>query len=289
MIEQKINTGNVHIQIREYPGNNSAVLFLHFGGGNMQMWRDVVPFFSDAYHVILLDLRGHGKSDRPDTGYHIDPMAQDVIAVMDELGVDRAHLIGSSLGAEVALSLAANDPYKALSLTCEGALFNEGGPYGLWEESEEKFQEHVQKTLEMLKTRPIKRYASVDEMVAESAQSFGERGWWNDVFEAVVRYDAVPASDGQWVKSWDLIAAKYLRHAFSYNFGEYYARVECPVLMLPDTYPGQDEKEVDIMQRLFALIADGKIVYVPEWVHPFGWMLTPESGSKAVLSFLETV
>ena len=126
-------------------------------------------------------------------------------------------------------------------------------------------------------------------MVAESARSFGERGWWNDVFEAVVRYDAVPASDRQWVKSWGLIAAKYMRHAFFYNFGEYYARVQCPVLLLPDTYPGQDEKEVDIMQRLFALIRDGRIVYVPEWVHPFGWMLTPESGSKAVLSFFKDI
>lgn len=289
MIEKSISNGEIKLKARDYGTDHPAVIFLHFGGGNMQMWRDVVPFFTEQYRVVLLDLRGHGHSDKPASGYHIDQLAEDVVAVMENLGIEAAHLVGSSLGAEVALSLAANYPDRVKSLVCEGALFNESGPYGMWKGTDAAFQEHKKKTLHGLENRPVKRYPSVDAIVAESEKSFSEMGWWSDVFEQVVRYDAAPDGEGNWVKSWDRIAHAYMRHAFTYNFGDYYARVRCPVLLLPDTYPGQDAREVEIMNGLFALIQNGKIVYVPEWVHPFGWMLAPEGGSKAVLDFIADI
>ena len=81
--------------------------------------------------LILVDLRGHGKSDKPRTGNHIDQMAKDVAGVMDRLEIDHAHVVGSSLGAEVGLSLAANYPQRVTSLVCDGALYSEYGPYGI--------------------------------------------------------------------------------------------------------------------------------------------------------------
>ena len=71
------------------------------------MWEPVVPHLMDAYHCITLDLRGHGRSDTPVSGYTIDTMAKDVIGVLEALGLRSAHIVGSSLGAEVGLSLAA--------------------------------------------------------------------------------------------------------------------------------------------------------------------------------------
>ena len=289
MDEKLVQAGEIRMQVRDYPRDGEAVIFLHFGGGNMHMWRDVVPFFTDDYRVVLADLRGHGRSDKPPGGYHIDRMAQDVVGVMDTLGISAAHLVGSSLGSEVGLSLAANYPKQALSLVCEGALFNEGGPYGIYEGNAEAFTAHARKTLRELEARDEKTYPSVDAMVEESACCFGEMGWWNDVFASVVRHDAIETDDGHYVKSWDRIALPYMRHALYYNFGDYYARVRCPVLLMPDTFPGQDEVQLDIMARLFALIQDGRIVRVKDWVHPFGWMLMPESGSKAVLQFLQDI
>lgn len=289
MVEKYIQAGEAGTQVRDYPHDGEAVIFLHFGGGNMQMWRDVVPFFTDAYRVVLADLRGHGRSDKPPGGYHIDQMAEDIVRVMDALGIEAAHVVGSSLGAEVGLALAAKHPERALSLVCEGALFNEGGPYGIWDGSAEAYRSYAQRTLHELEAREEKKYASVEEMVAESERTFGEMGWWNDVFASVVRYDAIETDDGMYVKSWGRIALAYMRHALYYNFGDYYAKVQCPVMLLPDTFPGQDECEVDIMQRLFALIGDGRIVKIPDWVHPYGWMLTPKSGSRAVLDFLKDI
>ena len=289
MLDQRIQVGNVRLQIREYAQDDEAVIFLHFGGGNLVMWQGVVPYFKEDYHLILVDLRGHGKSDKPGSGYHMDQMAQDVIQVMKQLGIERAHVVGSSLGAEVGLSMAANHPGKVLSLVCEGALFNEYGPYGLWEGTEEAFKEHVASTMEKIRENSKEVFTSVDALVEDSRQNFEPRGWWSDIFESVVRYDAIKLADDAYAGSWGKMAEVYMTHYFNYRLEDYYKGVKCPLLMMPDTYPGQDEREKTVMQGLFKLVERGKIVSVPEWVHPFGWMITPQEGSKAVLEFLDEI
>lgn len=289
MKDLRIKAGEVELQVREYTLEGEAVIFLHFGGGNLRMWDGIVPYFEGKYHLVLVDLKGHGKSDKPATGYHIDQLAAEVLAVMDHLHIKRAHIIGSSLGAEVGLSMAANHPGRVHSLVCDGALFSEYGPYGLWEDSEKAFQEYAEKTLEKMRNASPKVYPSVDTYVEASRKSFEELGWWSDIFEEVKRYDAVQLGEGEYTGSWGLMAADYTRYYLFNRVEDYYRKVQCPVLMLPDTYPGQDDREKEIMQGLFEMVGRGKIVAVPEWVHPFGWMLTPESVSKAVLAFLAEV
>jgi pimeloyl-ACP methyl ester carboxylesterase len=289
MLDQRIDVGSIQLQIREYKQDSESIIFLHFGGGNLMMWQAVVPFFQNNYHVILVDLRGHGQSDKPHKGYHIDDMAQDVIQVMQKLHLSKTHIVGSSLGAEVGLSMAANYPEIVLSLVCEGALYSEYGPYGLWEGTEAEFKEYAAQTLEKKRNTPIKVFPTVDALVEESRQVFEKRGWWNEIFESVKRYGAIKIGAGKYVASWSKMAEEYTKHYLFCRFEEYYRRVKCPVLMMPDVYPGQNEKEKQVMQGLFKLIKKGKIVTVPEWVHPYGWMLTPESGSKAVLEFWSEV
>lgn len=289
MKDHRIHIGDIELQVREFKKEGDAIIFLHFGGGNLMMWRDIVPFFKEKYHLILPDLRGHGKSDKPKKGYHIDEMAHDVIMLMDKLGVEQAHIVGSSLGAEVGLSLAANYPKKVLSLVCEGALYSENGPYGLWEGSETEFKKYVTQTLEKKRNEPPKVFSTVDALVEESRKTFEKYGWWNELFELVKRYDAIKIGEEKYTDSWGMMAEAYNKNYYFYWFEDYYKRVKCPILMLPNTYPGQDEREKEVMDGLFKLVEHGKIVAVPEWVHPFGWMLTPESVSRAVLEFLTEI
>ena len=110
MHAQKTNVHGVGIQIEDHGGSGNAVLFIHHGGSNLRMWNPVIPFFADGYRCITVDLRGHGRSDAPATGYHIDDMARDVVGVLDSLGILEVHIVGSSIGAEVGLSLATHYP-----------------------------------------------------------------------------------------------------------------------------------------------------------------------------------
>jgi 2-succinyl-6-hydroxy-2,4-cyclohexadiene-1-carboxylate synthase len=290
MQDLRVKVDRIELQIREYEREGDAIIFLHFGGRNLMMWRHVVPYFQDRYRLILVDLRGHGKSDKPETGYHIDEMARDVVGVMEHLKIERAHIVGSSLGAEVGLSIAAHYPDKVISLVCEGALYSEYGPFGIWEGSEAEFREYVTSQLEKVRNTPESVFPSVDALVDARRQAFEKYGGWNENFEAVERYDACQVGEGKYMHSWRNPAKKeYLAHYFECRFEDYYRRVNCPLLMLPDEQDLQSERARAAMKGLKELSRQGKIVQVSGWVHPYGWLLNSEEMCKTILEFLAEV
>lgn len=116
MQELRVKVNQIEMQLREYEREGAAIVFLHFSGANLMMWQRIIPEFQGSYRLILVDLRGHGKSDKPDTGYHIDEMARDVTGIMQDLELEHAHIVGSSLGAEVGLSLAARVDRRSIIL-----------------------------------------------------------------------------------------------------------------------------------------------------------------------------
>ena len=81
------------------------------------------PSWSERFRVIRYDTRGHGASPVPDGPYSIDDLADDVVALLDRLGVERAHVVGLSLGGMTAMRLAARNPDRVdrLVLLCTGA------------------------------------------------------------------------------------------------------------------------------------------------------------------------
>ncbi|MGI5328439.1 alpha/beta fold hydrolase [Actinomadura nitritigenes] len=87
------------------------------------------PPFHSARSTLTLDYRGTGDSDKPDARYSTELFAQDVIAVLDELGIDRADVYGTPVGGRVAQQLAARHPHRvgALVLGCTSP----GGPHSV--------------------------------------------------------------------------------------------------------------------------------------------------------------
>lgn len=287
MQELRVKVNQIELQIRDFERAGAAIIFLHFSGANLMMWQRVIPYFQDQYRLILVDLRGHGKSDKPETGYHIDEMARDVIGVMQHLKLERAHIVGSSLGAEVGLSIAANYPEKVLSLVCDGALSSEYGPYGIWDGSETDFEAHVARQLEKMRAAPETLFPSVDALVDRRREIFEKYGWWNEYVEAVERYGAYKVDAGKYRQGFGKQAmADYMGHYFHYRFEDYYSKVKCPLLMLPGEDVLDNERETAVMEGLRALAEQAQIVKVGGWLHPYGWLLDPEDVSKAILKFL---
>jgi pimeloyl-ACP methyl ester carboxylesterase len=101
-------------------GDGPPLVLLHAGIVDRRMWDDVVPFLADAFRVLRYDARGFGESSHPPDG----PYArwEDLFTVMDVAGVQRAHLVGVSQGAETALdaALAAPDRVDHLVLCGSG-------------------------------------------------------------------------------------------------------------------------------------------------------------------------
>ena len=284
--ELRINTQGITLQVREYPRSADAILFLHFGGGNLMMWQRVIPAFRDLYRLVLVDLRNHGKSDKPQSGDDIDQMARDLVGVLDYLKLEQVHVIGSSLGAEVGLSLAANFPDRVKSLVCDGALSSEYGPYGTWEGSEVEFREHVRDIINKYHlSDPV--FPSIQAFVASRKEAFLKNGTWNDYFEALLEYDAHPLEDGNFTRAWQHRAREnYMRAYFNCRFEEYYRRVKCPVLMVTGDEEPENPLEKSAVLRMSELSADGMLAVLPGWNHPYGWLLDPDAMVKVVLEFL---
>lgn len=92
-------------------GDGPHLILIHGLTGNLAVWHfTVVPRLRHEYTMLTYDLRGHGRSDMPATGYSTDQMAADLLALMDHLGIEKAHLLGHSLGADIALHLAMTHP-----------------------------------------------------------------------------------------------------------------------------------------------------------------------------------
>jgi 2-succinyl-6-hydroxy-2,4-cyclohexadiene-1-carboxylate synthase len=288
MRDLRVHTGLLELQVREYEHPGSPIIFLHYGGANLMMWQRAVPYFQEHYRLILVDLRDHGKSDKPQVGDDIDQMAADVAGMMNTLQLEKAHLVGSSLGAEVALALAANSPEKVISLTCDGALTSEFGPYSAWQESEDAFREHVKEYLDGMRGRAEKVFPSVNAFVADSRENLGKYDLWNEYMEALQAYDVCEVCPGEFVRGWQKQARlNYMSGYFDCRFESYYSRVQCPLLMV--TGSENEPAETKAMQGLCQLTRNGKLVVVPDWMHPYGWLFHPEAMCRTVLEFLTQV
>ncbi len=87
-----------------------TLIFLHYFGGSAQEWRAVIEQLAADYRCIAVDLRGHGDSPAPESGYSVDDMTDDVVAVLDRLGISSFVLVGHSMSGKVALNLASRQP-----------------------------------------------------------------------------------------------------------------------------------------------------------------------------------
>lgn len=287
MIEHRIEVEGVGLHVREFPNEGETVVFLHHGGGNLMMWEPLVPLLMESYRCITLDLRGHGRSDAPVSGYTLHAMAKDVVGVLDALGLRSAHIVGSSLGAEVGLILAADVPDRVQSLICDGAYESPYGPYSAERKTASDAAGEIAERMETLISRRETVFDTIEAFVAQIQGSFESWGIWNEALRAETVYNAHVLEDGKVVHAWRKWAKdEYMAHFFGLRFEEIYPRVTCPMLILPGEDDANDRETLRAMQALCALAPSCRIHVVPGAIHPFGWMILPEAMASAVRAFL---
>jgi len=105
-------------------GGGSPVVLLHGFGSSIYTWKDVIPGLARAHEVVALDLPGFGWSDQPaDLSFELYPRV--VLGLLDQLSLDRASLVGNSMGGAVACWLAASEPGRVdLLVLIDSAGFN---------------------------------------------------------------------------------------------------------------------------------------------------------------------
>ena len=105
-------------------GAGDPVFLLHGNGGSVQEWEttDVLQSLSRNFRVVAMDARGHGKSDKPhDPAAYGRELSLDVLRLMDHLGIQKAHVIGYSMGAQTVAHLIVIKPERFASAILGGA------------------------------------------------------------------------------------------------------------------------------------------------------------------------
>ena len=98
-------------------GRGQDVVLLHGLGGNLAIWfLHLVEKLRNDFRFTAYDLRGHGKSDMPSTGYTTADMVEDLRGMLDFLGVGKVHLVGHSWGADIAMHFTILYPEKVIKL-----------------------------------------------------------------------------------------------------------------------------------------------------------------------------
>ena len=159
----------------EDAGSGTPVVFVHEFAGDLRSWEPQVRYLSRRYRCIVYNARGFPPSDVPDdTGaYSQDRARDDVLAVLDALDIERAHVVGLSMGGFATLHFGLAYPGRALSLVVAGV------GYGAEPEQQERFRSEADTTTRFLRTEGMAAWASTYSVgpTRVQFQNKDPRGW----------------------------------------------------------------------------------------------------------------
>lgn len=224
-----------------------AVILLHGLTGCGLLWREVAESLSDAFDVLAPDLRGHGRTDKPANDYSSEAFAADILALMGQVGLERAALVGHSAGARVAWYVAFKQPDRVSKLVVEDQFPDartDGVAY--WQKQVGHWPRH---------------FATRDEGVAFLRQQGRNLSWWEP--------SLVEAEGGgfTWGFTQEALAA-ISRQSSNRDDWPLAVRVECPVLVVR----GADSNHLlpETARHMEAEIPDCRLVTIAgagHWVH----------------------
>jgi pimeloyl-ACP methyl ester carboxylesterase len=111
-MEKDLNVNGARLSIIDQ-GSGPAVLFIHGLGGYKENWEDNIDYFARGHRAIAVDLPGFGNSDkRSELSYGIEFFSKTLSAMLEQLGIDKAHWVGNSMGGHVAAFTAIHNPTK---------------------------------------------------------------------------------------------------------------------------------------------------------------------------------
>lgn len=159
----------------EETGAGAPIVFVHEFAGDCRSWESQVRYFARRYRCVTYNARGFPPSDTPDDleRYTQDRARDDIAAVLDHLRVERAHVVGLSMGSFATLHFGLRYPDRALSLVVAGC------GYGSAPDRREQFQQESEQTARMIEREGSAAFA---EHYAVSAarvqfQNKDPRGW----------------------------------------------------------------------------------------------------------------
>jgi pimeloyl-ACP methyl ester carboxylesterase len=258
----------------EEQGDGDALLFLHEFAGDHRSWGAQVDHFRPHYRCIVYDARGYPPSDVPDEldAYSQQRSVADALAILDGLGVERAHVVGLSMGGFCALHLGLRAPERARSLVVAGV------GYGAAPEAQERFRAESVAIAEAFRTEGAAavapRYAVGPARI--QLQNRNPAAW-----QRFVRELAEHSSEGA---ALTMLGVQSRRPSL-YALRDQLSDLHVPMLIIAGD---EDDGSLDASLMLKRTIPSAGLLVLPRTGHTIN-LEDPDTFNRAVADFLAAV
>ncbi len=259
-IDKTLTIKELRFHYRDWNGHGWPTLLLHGISSTSHIWDLVAPLLAEESRTIALDLRGHGQSDKPDSDYTFDQIADDVADILSELQYERPVLVGHSWGAHVGLHLAAMYPDRIGGLIMVDGGIVDLGKNASWEDM-------------LAKHTPPKLDGQPADAFREMLVSRTPQGLISPAVEAAImanfEIDAENRIHRRLPVEYHL---RILKTLWEQRLEPLYEKLTCPTLLLPVRWEGRDDADQLAQKTLGAelaekVIADVEVVWLEKSIH----------------------
>jgi pimeloyl-ACP methyl ester carboxylesterase len=279
-IMQKATGDGVQINLAIWPGDAGPILCVHGITANCRCWDVLAQALSPEYRVIAMDLRGRGQSEKPAAGYAPDFHLRDINCLLDDLQLERAVIMGHSLGAFIGLAFAAQYPARTERLILVD------GAGDLSTDQMNKVFVGIKPALDRLG----QIFPSADAYLGKMKQAPYLHPWTSAV-ETYCRYEIEAVDGGVRTNIDPAHIQEEAANVRKMNCASFYPGLQCQVLILraPNGLLSQDDILLpeDVVTKMTDEIPDARRFDVAGTNH-YGILLQPhEARDQAIREFLK--
>ena len=276
----KAKGDGIKIQLAVWKGKGKQILCVHGITANGRFWDCLASALAPHHRVIAMDLRGRGLSDKPPTGYSIQHHCKDILALMNDQGLERPVLMGHSLGAFISLVFAARYPRRV------GQLILVDGGGKLTKTQMAKVFAGIKPSLDRLG----KVFPSLKVYLSQMKQAPYLQPW-NSYMETYFRYEVEKVKGGVSSRVHPKHIEEEAKNLGKVDSTKFYKRVKAPTLILRATKGMLAEDDLllpdGVADRMVREIPNAKRVDV-EGTNHYSILFQPnKSRDQSILEFLE--
>jgi len=269
-MKTKLNDVEINYEVH---GQGPCLVLIHGFSDNLTMWYNQVPEFSKSYQVLTYDVRGHGQTKVLQGGYSMDLFTEDLWKLLEFLQIQKACVLGYSMGGRIGLSLALRYPEKTA-----GLIFANSGVTGPdVQPSPEQIEEMMARRQQMLVLIETNDIEVIADVMAERSFSPGFKGKNPEAFQKYKEVKLQNSPSAYKIIMEDMMAAMAYPPDLS--------QLQCPALIIAGDQDGF--MAPDVAHSMAKALKDSTLALFP--TEHASAIEAPREFNQAVLDFLEGI